>query len=113
MTSGTLPKTLRTIQIQLLMSPGGRYIKLSSGKDVININQGKSKLETGMQDGDMYLQAMWVQINTADRNQSFTSLRQYLFLLANALMFANCRSNSGDYNKKKSQQNNAEVLRLT
>lgn len=48
MTSGALPKTLRTIQMQLLMSPGGRYIKLSSGKDVIIINLGKSKLETGV-----------------------------------------------------------------
>jgi len=32
---------------------------------------------------------------------SFTSLSQYLLLLDNALMFANCRyNNSGDYNKK-------------
>lgn len=45
--------------------------------------------------------------------KSFTSLSQYLFLLANAFMFANCRyNNSGDYNKR-SLQNNAEVLRLT
>ena len=65
MTSGALPKTLRTIQIQLLMGPGGTYIKLSSGKDVIIVNLGKSKLETGVQDGDRYLQSTWVQINTA------------------------------------------------
>lgn len=45
MTSGALPKTLRAIQIQLLMSPGGRYIKLSLGKDVTIINLGKSKLK--------------------------------------------------------------------
>jgi len=47
------------------MSPGERYIKPSSGKDVTIISLGKTKLEKGVQNGDRYLQSMWVQINTS------------------------------------------------
>lgn len=65
MTSGALPKTLRTLERQLLMSPGQRYTKPSFGKDVIIINQGKSKLATAVQGGGRYLQSAWVQIKAA------------------------------------------------
>lgn len=61
MTSGALPKTLRTLQIQLLMSRGGRYSKLSLDKDTIIISLSKSKLGTGVQDGNGYFQSMWLQ----------------------------------------------------
>lgn len=47
------------------MSPRGRWIKLSSGKDVLIISLAKNKLETRVLDRDRYFQSTWAQINAA------------------------------------------------